>query len=141
MIYLDNAATTYPKPEKVLEALDEANRNAFNAGRGGYTSARESTLLIDKVRQKLLDINNIKEGNVILLPSATIALNSIIFGLSLKKGDNVYVSPFEHNSIMRALYELKNRIDVVNVYQRRNDLVKYSFWAYNWSKTAIITLN
>lgn len=112
MIYLDNAATTYPKPDKVLEALDRANRSAFNTGRGGYTSARKSTLLIDEVRKKILDINNIKDGNAVLLPSATIALNSILFGLSLKKGENVYVSPFEHNSIMRALHELQNRIGI-----------------------------
>ena len=36
MIYLDNAATTYPKPEEVYIALDKANRNAFNTGRGSY---------------------------------------------------------------------------------------------------------
>lgn len=112
MIYLDNAATTYPKPESVLSALDNANRNAFNTGRGGYNVARKSTLLIDEVRNKLLSLNEIKEGNVILLPSATIALNTIIFGLDLKKNDNVYVSPFEHNAIMRALHELQKRIGI-----------------------------
>ncbi len=112
MIYLDNAATTYPKPDVVLEALNDANRNAFNSGRGGYNVSRKSTLLIDDVRNKLMKINNIKNGNVILLPSSTIALNSIIFGMELNKGDNVYVSPFEHNSIMRALYELKKRIGI-----------------------------
>ena len=112
MIYLDNAATTFPKPESVLKALDEANRVAFNTGRGGYTAARKSTLLIDDVRKKLLSINGIKDGNVILLPSSTIALNTIIFGLNLKKDDYVYVSPFEHNAIMRALHELKKRIGI-----------------------------
>ena len=112
MIYLDNAATTYPKPESVLKILDEANRGAFNTGRGGYNVARKSTLLIDDVRKKLLSLNDIKEGNVILLPSSTISLNTIIFGLDLKKNDNVYVSPFEHNAIMRALHELKKRIGI-----------------------------
>lgn len=112
MIYLDNAATTYPKPESVLKVLDEANRGAFNTGRGGYNVARKSTLLIDDVRKKLLSLNDIKEGNVILLPSSTISLNTIIFGLDLKKNDNVYVSPFEHNAIMRALHELKKRIGI-----------------------------
>lgn len=112
MIYLDNAATTYPKPESVLKILDEANRGAFNTGRGGYNVARKSTLLIDDVRKKLLSLNDIKEGNVILLPSSTISLNTIIFGLDLKKNDNVYVSPFEHNAIIRALHELKKRIGI-----------------------------
>lgn len=112
MIYLDNAATTYPKPESVLKALDLANRNAFNSGRGGYNAARKSTKVIDEVREKLLKLNNIEDGKVILLPSATIALNSIIFGLNVKKGDNIYISPFEHNSIVRAIHELKKRIEI-----------------------------
>ncbi len=107
MIYLDNAATTYPKPESVLLALDKANRNAFNSGRGGYLVARKSTSVIDEVRKKLLEISNINSGKVILTPSATIALNTIIFGIDWKKGDNAYVSPFEHNSIMRALNNVK----------------------------------
>ncbi len=112
MVYLDNAATTYPKPESVLKALDLANRNAFNSGRGGYDAARKSTKVIDEVREKLLKLNNIEDGKVILLPSATIALNSIIFGLNVKKGDNIYISPFEHNSIVRAIHELKKRIEI-----------------------------
>ena len=84
IIYLDNAATTFPKPESVLKVLDEANRGAFNTGRGGYNVARKATLLIDDVRKKILSLNEIKNGNVILLPSSTIALNTIIFGLNLK---------------------------------------------------------
>ena len=72
MIYLDNAATTFPKPESVLKVLDEANRGAFNTGRGGYNVARKATLLIDDVRKKILSLNEIKNGNVILLPSSTI---------------------------------------------------------------------
>ena len=49
MVYLDNAATTYPKSESVYQAVDEANRNlAFNAGRGSYAKARVATELIDK---------------------------------------------------------------------------------------------
>ena len=112
MIYLDNAATTYPKPEKVLLALDIANRNAFNSGRGGYLAAKKSTAIIDEVRRKLLEINKINSGSVILNPSATNALNTIIFGIDWKKGDNVYVSPFEHNSIMRALHHIKKEKEI-----------------------------
>ena len=112
MIYLDNAATTYPKPECVLEELDNANRNAFNSGRGGYNAARNSTKIMDDVRKKILKINNLEDSNVILLPSSTIALNSIIFGIDIKDGDNIYISPFEHNSIVRALHELQKRVNI-----------------------------
>ena len=48
MIYLDNAATTFPKPESVYDEMDKANRTlAVNAGRGSYKAAREATAIID----------------------------------------------------------------------------------------------
>ena len=55
MIYLDNAATTFPKPESVYKKLDEANRNyAFNSGRGSYKKSKEISRIIDDTREKLL---------------------------------------------------------------------------------------
>lgn len=116
MIYLDNAATTYPKPESVYLALDYANRNAFNTGRGSYKVAREASIIKENVRKKILKLNNIKNGKVVYSNSATNSLNDIIFGLDIKDGDNIYISPFEHNSIIRPLEELKTRIKInVNV--------------------------
>ncbi len=112
MIYLDNAATTYPKPEIVYKELDRANRNAFNTGRGSYKPAREASIIKENVRKKILELNNINKGNVVFTSSATSSLNDIIFGINLKKGDCVYVSPFEHNSIIRPLEELKKRIQI-----------------------------
>ncbi len=97
MIYLDNAATTYPKPEQVYIALDTANRNAFNTGRGSYKCAREASDIKEAVREKILQLNNIKNGKVVYTSSATVALNNLIFGINLKENDNVYISPFEHN--------------------------------------------
>ena len=112
MIYLDNAATTYPKPEEVYLELDKANRNAFNTGRGSYKAARVASKIKEDVRKKLLKLNNIANGKVIYTNSATNALNDLIFGMDIKDGDNIYVSPFEHNSIIRPLEELKNRFKV-----------------------------
>ena len=112
MIYLDNAATTFPKPDEVYTALNNANKTAFNAGRGSYKVAREKTTIIEKTREKILSIANIKSGKVVFTPSATIALNSIIFGLDLKENDYIYISPFEHNSVVRPLEELKEKIGV-----------------------------
>lgn len=109
MIYLDNAATTYPKPECVYKALDKANRNAFNTGRGSYKVAREASAVKDDVRNKILKLNNINNANVIFTNSATNALNDIIFGLPIVEENYVYISPFEHNSIVRPLEELKKR--------------------------------
>ncbi len=109
MIYLDNAATTYPKPESVYEKMDWANRNlAFNAGRGSYSLAKEASRLIDETRELLL---NLVHGNgtekVVLTTSATEALNIILQGIPWHEGDVVYVSPFEHNAVARTLELVK----------------------------------
>lgn len=115
MIYLDNAATTYPKPQEVLQALDEANRNAFNTGRGSYKPARNLTSVIDTTREKIKRLNNIVDGEIVFTSSATQSLNDIIFGIDIDNGDNIYISPFEHNSIVRPLYQLK-KIKNINIH-------------------------
>ncbi|MBR4231125.1 MAG: aminotransferase class V-fold PLP-dependent enzyme [Bacilli bacterium] len=112
MIYLDNAATTFPKPNEVLDALDKANRNAFNTGRGSYKVAANGSVLIENVREKIRKISNMKDADVIFTSSATQSLNDIILGLNYNKGDNIYISPFEHNSIIRALEVVKNKYEL-----------------------------
>ena len=113
MIYLDNAATTYPKPEEVYLALDKANREyGFNSGRGSYKKAKEVANIIDETRNELSSLVECTANTVIFSTSSTEALNMIIFGLDWAKGDNVYVSPFEHNSVLRPLYEIKKRHDI-----------------------------
>lgn len=112
MIYLDNAATTYPKPEQVYKALDYANRNlAFNAGRGEYKESTEAFNLIEDTRKKLASLINRKPNDVIFTSSATESLNMIINGISILNGDHVYVSPFEHNAVIRPLKNLQKTID------------------------------
>lgn len=76
MIYLDNAATTYPKPEEVYQKIDWANRNiAINAGRGSYKVAQEASRLIEDTRRRLIDlVHGTGHEHAVLLPSATIAL-------------------------------------------------------------------
>ena len=108
MIYLDNAATTYPKPDCVYEALDAANRDlAFNAGRGSYSQAKKVSELIDDTRKKIAAFVNLTGDTVSFESSATEALNIIINGLPLQEGDTVYISPFEHNAVVRPLFNLK----------------------------------
>ena len=113
MIYLDNAATTYPKPEEVYKALDDANRNlAFNAGRGSYPSARSVTELIQETKQLLGDLLKVSGNTISFESSATEALNIIINGIPFQSGDTVYISPFEHNAVVRPLYNLKEKIGI-----------------------------
>lgn len=111
MIYLDNAATTYPKPESVYKALDDANRNqAFNAGRGSYKVARDSSKLIDETKKAILKLLH-GRGNesVAFTPSITIALNEILNGIDFAKGDYIFLSPYEHNAVARTANQICKR--------------------------------
>lgn len=126
MIYLDNAATTFPKPESVYNALDRANRQlAFNTGRGGYFSERKATEMMDETRQALRDLVRLKwNADVIFTPSITVALNQILNGIDFIRGDNVYVSPYEHNAIARTIHylEKKKEIHVIQMPLKKDSL-------------------
>lgn len=112
MIYLDNAATTYPKPEEVYQALDYANRHlAFNAGRGEYKESTEAFNLIESTRRKLADLVGRSKDEVIFTSSATESLNLIINGINISDGDYIYVSPFEHNAVIRPLKNLQKKVN------------------------------
>ena len=105
MIYLDNAATTYPKPECVYEEMNRVNRElAFNAGRGSYLAARDASSIIDETRHELIKLVH---GNgtekAVLTTSATEALNIILQGIDWHEGDIAFVSPYEHNAVARVL--------------------------------------
>lgn len=108
MIYFDNAATTYPKPESVYDAVNECQRYfAVNAGRGTYKTARRASEVIRSVRvslSKLLNIDN--ENNIILSSSATAAMNIVLNGLEYNANTTVYITPFEHNAVVRPLKRL-----------------------------------
>ena len=112
MIYFDNAATTYPKPERVYLALNDANRNlAFNAGRGEYNQSTQAFNLIENTRKKIASLINRNSKEVIFTSSATESLNMIINGIGVSPGDYIYISPFEHNAVVRPLQNLKKTID------------------------------
>lgn len=107
MVYMDNAATTYPKPECVYSAMNEANRClSVNTGRGSYRLAQIAVKGMDVLRTELLKfIQADNRAEVVFTPSATIACNQIIGGRMLSEQDRVYVSPFEHNAVMRTLWK------------------------------------
>lgn len=108
MIYLDNAATTFPKPDVVYEAMDTIGRKgAVNAGRGSYKLARESSELITETKQLLREMLHIDIPTaVVFTPSITIAMNQIVNGLALRDGATIYLSPYEHNAVARPVYQL-----------------------------------
>jgi cysteine desulfurase family protein len=114
IIYLDNAATTYPKPECVYQAADEFYRcYGGNAGRGANPLARKSAELIAETRTILSGwLGTSAPEQVIFTPSATVALNLAILGTKLRHGDVAYVTPFEHNSVLRPLEHLRQAVGI-----------------------------
>lgn len=111
MIYLDNAATTFPKPEVVYQAMDKMNREgAVNAGRGSYRLARNASKLINETKNLLRQLVHVDISSaVIFSPSITIAMNQIVNGLELRERAVIYVSPYEHNAVARSVHELAKK--------------------------------
>ena len=110
MAYFDNAATTFPKPECVYQAMDQFYRqNGGNAGRGQYALAANAGMLIADTRKKLQDLFRAPAKQVIFTPTATIALNMILQGIIQSDTRMVYLTPFEHNAVTRTLYHFKTQ--------------------------------
>lgn len=115
MVYLDNAATTFPKPESVYVAMDKINREgSVNAGRGSYKLAQNASELIVDTKMKIRQLVHLDiSAAVIFSPSITIAMNQIVNGLHLRENAVVYVSPYEHNAVARSLFKLSKKIALV----------------------------
>lgn len=115
MIYLDNAATTFPKPESVYVAMDKMNREgAVNAGRGSYKLAQDASKLIADTKAKIRQLVHVDvSAAVVFSPSITIAINQIVNGLGLRRKAVVYVSPYEHNAVARSVFELSKKLELV----------------------------
>ncbi len=108
MIYLDNGATSFPKPEEVYSFMDHFYRNfGVNPGRSGYDLCLESGEVVEDTRKLLADFFNGKDPDRLCFSyNSTDALNLIIFGM-LKKGDHVITTNIEHNSVLRPIYHLE----------------------------------
>ena len=114
MIYLDNAATTYPKPEEVYEKMDMLTREmSVNAGRGSYELTRKATGVINGTRAKIADFFGAEDVNdVVFASSATEAANRVLLGYDFKENMTVYVSPYEHNAVMRTLEAVRKKTGI-----------------------------
>lgn len=104
MIYLDNAATSFPKPHGMAEYMAELTATRSGSfGRGGYRSAIKNAEDVLEVRLSLSELFGCPSPEqIIFTKNATEALNTAIYGI-LSQGDTVIVSPVEHNSVMRPL--------------------------------------
>lgn len=108
MIYFDNAATTFPKPPEVIEAVNDCLKNyCANPGRGGHKLSLQSGRVILEARELLSELFNAgSPERVILTHNATEALNLAIKGF-LRAGNHVITTSMEHNSVIRPLKALE----------------------------------
>lgn len=108
MIYLDNAATTYPKPREVQNAMSDAlRRYGANPGRAGHNMAMAASEEIFRCRTEAAEFFNAPGPECVAFTlNCTHALNYVIKGL-LRPGDHVVISCLEHNAVVRPLHALK----------------------------------
>lgn len=106
MIYLDNGATSFPKPQAVSQAVARALEQGANPGRGGYGAAMEAGNLVLNCREAAGRLFHCKPEQVVLTANCTQGLN-IAIGSLIKEGDRVLISGFEHNAVVRPLYARK----------------------------------
>ncbi len=107
LIYLDNGATSFPKPEAVYTSMDHFYRNfGVNPGRSGYDLCVEAGTILDDTRKMLTKFFNGTDSNHLCFSyNSTDALNLIIQGM-LRPGDHAISTTIEHNSVLRPLYHL-----------------------------------
>ncbi|MBK8572011.1 MAG: aminotransferase class V-fold PLP-dependent enzyme [Holophagaceae bacterium] len=108
MIYLDNGATSFPKPQVVYERMDTFYRSAgVNPGRSGFDLCLEAGALVDDTRHLLCDFFGGTDPNRLVFSyNSTDALNLAIWG-SLQPGDHIVTTHVEHNATLRPLWKLE----------------------------------
>lgn len=110
MIYFDNGATTFPKPQSVVRAVGSAMQNyGANPGRSGHKMSLKASEIIFNCRENAAALFGVESPDrIIFTDNCTTALNTVIKGL-LKSGDHAVISSLEHNAVARPLEHLKQR--------------------------------
>jgi len=112
-IYLDHAATSWPKPPEVAEAMVQTfDSLTANAGRSGHRASLDSARMVFGVRLRLAELFGVRNSeNLIFVRGCTEGLNLVLKGW-LRPGDRVVVSPLEHNAVMRPLARLTRELSL-----------------------------
>ncbi len=110
IIYFDNSATTFIKPETVYDKIVDVMKYAGgNAGRGGHKLAQKASDVIYDAREKVCSLLKVSSPeNICFVNNATTGLNFVIKGI-LKENDHVIISPYEHNSVLRPVHKLSEK--------------------------------
>ena len=133
MVYFDNAATSWPKPQKVIQATNEAfSSYGANPGRSGHSMSINTAVKVFEARESIASFfGAARAEDVIFTPNCTHAVNIAIKGI-LNRGDHVILSDLEHNATLRPIHTLAERGEIaysiaeihpdnemtVNAYQR-----------------------
>lgn len=109
MIYLDNSATSFHKPEGVIQAVAAAMAGMGSSGRGSHEASLGASRLIFRTREMLASLFGLENpSHVAFTANSTESLNMAIHGL-FKPGDHVITTMLEHNSVLRPLYLMKEQ--------------------------------
>lgn len=111
MTYLDHGATSFPKPQAVVNAMVCAMENCTNPGRGGYRAAMNASRVLLACREQAGAMFDCQPEQVVLTSGCTHSLNMAIRTL-VKPGSRVVISGFEHNAVTRPLHALQAQITV-----------------------------
>ncbi len=142
MIYLDNSATSFPKPNTVLRAVNDSMRlYSANPGRSGHRMSLNTARKVFDCRKAVCKLFNLDDENKVIFTSGcTHSLNTVIKGI-LKPSEHCVISCLEHNSVLRPLEKLKERnvtYSVATVYPDDNDKTVDSFRKCINEKTRLI---
>lgn len=109
-IYMDNAATSFPKPPGVIEAMVHFMQNiGANPGRSRHDLSLEASRIVEGTRAKLAALFNVRDPlRIVFTLNATESLNTVLYGW-LNRGDHVVITQMEHNSVLRPLRHLERQ--------------------------------
>lgn len=111
MIYLDNGATSFPKPQSVVRAMTDAMARCTNPGRGGYAAALRAQQVVYRCRERAAALFDCQPEQVVFTANCTQGLNMAIRSL-VRPGTRVAISGFEHNAVTRPLHTLRADVHV-----------------------------
>ena len=140
MIYLDNGATSFHKPQAVYQAVRRAMENYANPGRGGYPAAMAAAKTVLKCREQAGQMFDCKPEQVVFTNNCTHGLNVAIYTL-VKPGSRVVITGFEHNAVTRPLHRLGARITVAGrkLFDWQDTLERFEEALRSGVSTAIFT--
>ncbi len=126
MIYLDNAATSYPKPLTLLPALEEYLTHAGgNPGRSGHRLSIAASDIVYQTRERVAAFIGAQScENIIFTQNATHALNTIIRA-RVQPGDHILISDLEHNSVFRPVWKLSQENEITySIFSHRGNIIE-----------------